>query len=369
MIKVLNVFGTRPEAIKMAPVVLELARRAKTFESRICVTAQHREMLDQVLQVFRIKPDYDLNLMRANQTLTNVTSSVLNGMPPVLADYRPDWILVQGDTTTAMAAALAAYYAKVKVGHVEAGLRTYDKYAPFPEEMNRRIAGNIADLHFAPTAAARENLIREGVPSSRVHITGNTVIDALQFAASLPHTAGEAYEDVDWSKKVVLVTAHRRENFGQPMLDIMEAIRCVAERFERECHIIYPVHPNPNVRSVAHEKLGKSPNVKLLEPLDYHPLVQILKRCHCVCTDSGGLQEEAPGLGKPVLVLRNVTERPEGVEAGCVKLVGTDKTRIERELARLLTDADAYREMATARNPYGDGTAARRIAALLSEYT
>lgn len=366
--KVLSIFGTRPEAIKMAPVVKELKKHSNTIESVVCVTAQHRQMLDQVLELFNIKPDYDLNLMRPNQTLAQITATALTEIDAVLRTEKPDWVLTQGDTTTAMVGALAGFYHQamgVKVGHVEAGLRTWDKLQPFPEEINRKIADAVCDLHFAPTQLSRDNLLREGMNESSVIVTGNTVIDALLEVAA---------QDYDWEtsalaavprdkqagKRLILITAHRRENFGQPLEQICKALKEIAISFD-DVHLVYPVHLNPNVQTIVRAELSGVANITLLEPLDYLPLVQLMKASYLVLTDSGGLQEEAPGLGKPVLVLREVTERPEGVEAGTVKLVGTDKDRIVRETARLLEDVDEYGKMSRAVNPYGDGRASERI--------
>ncbi len=392
MIKILSVFGTRPEAIKMAPVVKELEKYPGQIISKVCVTAQHREMLDQILDLFNIIPDYDLNLMRPNQTLEQLTASVLTELTPIIGAERPDWLLVQGDTTTVMAASLAAFYQGVKVGHVEAGLRTGDKRQPFPEEINRRIAGVIADLHFAPTDWARDNLLQEGVAPASIVKTGNTVIDALQWVASLPPTPEvtellQRLDIVDKETKpaqslpqgkreekrhsprshtistprLILVTAHRRENFGQPLENICGALKEIAERYRDDVHIVYPVHLNPHVQKPVYRLLGDVPHVTLLPPLDYLPLVHLMKRSYLVITDSGGIQEEAPGLGKPVLVLRKKTERPEGVKAGTVQLVGTGKAEIVYETARLLDDDDAHTKMAQAVNPYGDGQSAKRI--------
>lgn len=363
--RVLTVFGTRPEAIKMAPVVLALAR-TPGIEARVCVTAQHRGMLDQALSLFGIRPDYDLDVMQANQTLNHITTAVLNGMDGILADFAPDRVLVHGDTTTTFAASLAAFYRKVPVGHVEAGLRTGDVYAPWPEEMNRRLADAIADLYFAPTESAARNLKTEGRPAGRILVTGNTVIDALL------HVVGLLHGDADLSRRIaaqfpflghgrrlVLVTGHRRENFGAGFDRICTALARLAER--PDVQIVYPVHLNPNVREPVNRILGGHPNVRLLEPLDYLPFVHLMDRAHLIVTDSGGIQEEAPALGKPVLVMRDVTERPEAVEAGTVRLVGTDGAAIVREATRLLDDEDAYRTMSRAHNPYGDGHAAERI--------
>lgn len=404
--RVLSIFGTRPEAIKMAPVVRVL-EQTPGIESLVCVTAQHRQMLDQVLNLFHIIPDYDLNLMRPDQSLAQLTAAVFEGLDPVLAETQPHWVLVQGDTTTVMAAALTAYYRRIRVGHVEAGLRTGDKWQPFPEEINRRVAGVTADLHFAPTEKSRQNLLHEGVPDENITVTGNTVIDALQAVARLPVNEGfldylaslgipEPFrrpdvlsgppdvlsgppdvlsgEHVDLANqpsgpRLVLVTAHRRENFGQPLEDICAALRCLAETYGPELQLIYPVHLNPNVQEPVQRLLGDVANITLLPPLDYFPMVHLLKQTTLLLTDSGGLQEEAPGLGVPVLVMRRVTERPEGVEAGTVRLVGTDTETILRESRRLLDDAEAHRAMAQAVNPYGDGKAARRIVWSLLEHS
>ena len=375
--RVLSIFGTRPEAIKMAPVVRAL-EQTPGIESLVCVTAQHRQMLDQVLNLFRIIPDYDLNLMHPDQSLAELTAAVFEGLDPVLAETRPHWVLVQGDTTTVMAATLAAYYRRIRVGHVEAGLRTGDKWQPFPEEINRRVASVTADLHFAPTENSRQNLLREGIPTEIISVTGNTVIDALKAVARLPVTAGfldyltslgipEPFRraatpaEPHSGPRLVLVTAHRRENFGQPLENICTAMRSLAETYGPEIHLIYPVHLNPNVQEPVQRMLGDVPNITLLPPLDYLPMVHLLKQTTLLLTDSGGLQEEAPGFGVPVLVMRQVTERPEGIEAGTVRLVGTEPETILRESRRLLDDAEAHSAMAKAVNPYGDGRAAARI--------
>lgn len=388
-VKVLTIFGTRPEAIKMAPVIRELQRRSdgSDLESLVCVTAQHRQMLDQVLHLFGIGPDYDLNLMEKNQTPTQVASAVLAQLEPILKKERPDWVLVQGDTTTVAAASLAAFYAGAKVGHVEAGLRTHNKWQPFPEEINRRVAGVIADLHFAPTKRARDNLLREGVPEKQIIVTGNPVIDALNWVAEQPPTSevseslmglgiGEemavgihnrGVEEYP-SSHLILVTAHRRENFGRPLENICLALRDIALQYDHRVQIVYSVHLNPNVQETVHRILGNVPNVILAPPLDYQLLVQMMKRSYLILTDSGGIQEEAPALGVPVLVLREVTERPEAVEAGTVRVIGSDRERIVSETARLLDEVQAYEEMARAVNPYGDGNATERIVgALLGE--
>jgi UDP-N-acetylglucosamine 2-epimerase (non-hydrolysing) len=362
MLTVLSIFGTRPEAIKMAPVVRALARRGGSVRSLVCVTAQHRQMLDQVLDVFAIRPDADLDVMRPDQGLSQLTASVIEKLDPVVKSMRPDWILVQGDTTTVMAASLVAFYNRVRVGHVEAGLRTFDKHNPFPEEINRRVTDVVTDLCFAPTEGSRQNLLREGVPDAAIRVTGNTVIDALLEIQSRDY----AWQDgplaaVPRDRRLVLITAHRRETFGAKLLDLLAAIRQLADRHAGDCHFVYPVHPNPNVRGPVHEALGGHPNVTLLEPLDYVPLVHLMKHSTLILTDSGGIQEEAPALGVPVLVLRDVTERPEGVAAGTARLVGTDTARVVGEASRLLDDAAAHATMAKAVNPYGDGHAAERI--------
>lgn len=359
--RVLTVFGTRPEAIKMAPVVRALARRSHEFESIVVSTGQHREMLDSVLRLFQIEPDCDLGVMRPNQTLAGITASVLEKLDPILADVRPDWVLVQGDTTTAMAGSMAAFYRRIPVGHIEAGLRTADRAQPFPEEINRRITGVVADLHFAPTAWAADNLLREGVPGESVLVTGNTVIDAIQDVSQrrFDPTGTDLAAVAATSKRVIVVTAHRRESFGDGMLQICAALAELANR--DDVHIVYPVHLNPQVQEPVRRLLGEHPNITLLPPQDYRPMVWLLQRSSLVITDSGGLQEEAPGLGKPVLVLRERTERPEGVEAGTVKLVGTDRRTIIDAASTLLDDRLAYGRMANAVNPYGDGRAAERI--------
>ena len=368
--RVLSVFGTRPEAIKMAPVVKALAG-APGIDSGVCVTAQHRAMLDQVLDLFGIDPEFDLDIMRDNQDLAHITSAVLDGMIGVLDDFQPDRILVHGDTTTAFAASLAAFYRKIPVGHVEAGLRTGDVYAPYPEEMNRRLSDAIADMFFAPTETARANLIAEGAADARIFVTGNTVIDALLSVtamlrddAMLRRRMEDRFQSLDRQRRMILVTGHRRENFGPGFEAICAALAELAGRNDVE--IVYPVHLNPNVSEPVHRILDDLANIHLIEPLDYLPFVYLMERAHLVLTDSGGIQEEAPSLGKPVVVMRDVTERPEAVEAGTVKLVGTDRDAIVGECARLLDDEAAYRTMSRAHNPYGDGTAAKRIVKELS---
>ncbi len=359
-IRVMTVFGTRPEAIKMAPLVKELDSRSD-IESICCVTAQHREMLDSVLHIFGITPDYDLNIMEPRQTLSTITSKCLLGMESVLLEAKPDLILVHGDTSTTFAGALAAFYHQIKVGHVEAGLRTWDKYSPWPEEMNRRMVGDIADLHFAPTEANRANLAREDIKDG-VFVTGNTVIDALKTTVREDFTFHtELLNQLDYGKKVVLVTCHRRENYGEPMAHIMTALRRVAETYE-DVELVYPVHLSPVVREAAGKYLSGHDRIHLIDPLDAQEMHNLMARSYLVMTDSGGLQEEAPALGKPVLVLRRETERPEAVTAGTVKIAGTDTDTIFSMASELLTDEGAYRAMAHAVNPYGDGHACRRIA-------
>jgi UDP-N-acetylglucosamine 2-epimerase (non-hydrolysing) len=360
-IRVMTIFGTRPEAIKMAPLVTELHRRSG-IEAICCVTAQHRQMLDAVLEIFRIQPDYDLNIMQPRQTLSTITTKCLLGMEGVLEQARPDLVLVHGDTSTTFAGALAAFYQKIAVGHVEAGLRTYDKYSPFPEEMNRKLVGDIADLHFCPTAANRENLRKEGICEG-VFITGNTVIDALKttVAPDFRFTT-QLLNQLDYTgRKVILVTCHRRENYGRPMEDIMAALAHLAGAHP-EVELVYPVHLSPVVQECAHRHLDGIGNVHLIPPLDVEEMHNLMARCYLVMTDSGGLQEEAPALGKPVLVLRRETERPEAVEAGTVKVAGVAYDDIVALADGLLEDSDAYRAMAHAVNPYGDGFACRRIA-------
>ncbi len=365
---VCTVIGTRPEAIKMAPVIAELARHDAQIRSRVYVTAQHRDLLDQALCLFGIVPAADLDLMRENQTPNEVMAHILKSLPAVFRAERPDWVLVQGDTTTVAATALAAFHAGIRVGHVEAGLRTYDKREPFPEEINRRIAGVIADLHFAPTRHTAENLLRERVPETCIRVTGNTVIDALRHISSLHFDDPEGLlTAIPRSSRLILVTAHRRENFGARLEGICMGLRELSERYGDRVVIAYPVHPNPNVRQPVEEMLGSRPGIHLLPPLDYLAMVHLMSRADLVMTDSGGLQEEAPGLNKPVLVLREQTERVEAVEAGTVKVIGTDRKRIVAEASKLLDDPDAYAAMASAANPYGDGHAAARIVAALLE--
>ncbi len=357
--KVLTVIGTRPEAIKMAPLIRELAGRPG-IEAQLCVTAQHRQMLDQVLDAFRITPDYDLNIMKRGQTLDDITTEALRGVGSVINETQPDLVLVHGDTTTAFAAALAAYYRQVAIGHVEAGLRTNEKYCPFPEEMNRQLVDRLADLFFAPTERSRENLLAENVPPEKIFVTGNTVIDALSTTVRTDYTHPEL-ERIAPGERMILLTAHRRENLGEPLRRIFRAVRRLVGEM-RTLHVIYPVHLNPEVRSAAKEILWECERVRLIEPLDVLDFHNFMARADLILTDSGGVQEEAPSLGKPVLVLRDTTERPEGIRAGTLKLVGTDEVRIFREALRLLSDPEVYRRMSRASNPYGDGHASERIA-------
>lgn len=365
--KVAVVVGTRPEAIKMAPVIKELERRR--LGHVLIVTAQHRDMVDQGLAVFGIQPRHDLDIMQHNQDLFHTTVQVLERMRKVLEEERPDVVLVQGDTTTTFAASLAAYYLRIPVGHVEAGLRTWDKFNPYPEEVNRQLTGRIADLHFAPTARARENLLKEGVHPDRITVTGNTVIDALFMTVDPAFRFTEApLNAVDFSaRKVILLTAHRRENFGQPLRDILTACRHLLETHD-DLELVYPVHPNPNVRNAALEVLGGVPRAHLVEPLNYRLFVQVMNRSCLILTDSGGVQEEAPSLGKPVLVLRSTTERPEAVTAGTALLVGTESAAIIRDVERLLNNPDAYKSMSARSNPFGDGRAAGRIVDVLQNH-
>lgn len=367
-LRILSVIGTRPEAVKMAPVVQTL-RQTPGIASIVCVTAQHREMLDQVLNLFGIIPDIDLGLMKPNQSLAEITAAIFTHLDPVIRDVQPDWILAQGDTTTVMATALLAYYHRVKFGHVEAGLRTGDKFQPFPEEINRRVAAAAADLHFAPTEWSKQNLLKENIPAERIIVTGNPVIDALRQVAEKPAPAGvESLLQRVENRRLILVTAHRRENFGQPLEDICAALKTLAEAYTEQIHIIYPVHLNPNVQKTVYPRLSGVPNITLLPPLDYLPMVHLMKRATLVLTDSGGIQEEAPGFGVPVLVLRATTERPEGIAAGTVKLTGTATASIVREARILLDNPMEHARMSQAANPYGDGQAAGRIVESILHY-
>lgn len=361
MLKVMTVFGTRPEAIKMAPVVKAL-EAAPDMEAIVTVTAQHREMLDQVLHLFSITPDYDLNIMSAGQTLYDVTTKALLGLKDVLEEAKPDVVLVHGDTTTTFAGALAAFYQEIPVGHVEAGLRTGNIYSPFPEEMNRKLTGSLTTYHFSPTSSAEKNLLKENISSEHLYVTGNTVIDALRTTVKEGyHFEEELLNSLDYEqKRIILVTTHRRENLGEPMRHVYRAIRRLVHEFE-DIEVVFPVHRNPKVRSIVAEELGDTERVHLIDPLEYEPFANLMARSYLLMTDSGGIQEEAPALGKPVLVLRNTTERPEAVTAGTVKLVGTDEEAVFMTARRLLSDKEAYASMANSVNPYGDGEASRRI--------
>ena len=359
MIKVMSIFGTRPEAIKMAPLVKELEKR-KEIESIVCVTAQHRQMLDQVLETFNIKPDYDLNIMKQGQTLSDITTRTLLGLENVIKEVQPDIILVHGDTTTTFAGALAAFYNQVAIGHVEAGLRTNDKYSPFPEEMNRQMVDCMTDMYFAPTDISKENLLKENIEEEKIYVTGNTAIDAMSTTIDKNYS----HKELEWIKeneKMILLTAHRRENLGEPMRNIFKAIRRIVDEFS-DVKVIYPIHLNPKVRSVANEIFAGCDKVKLIEPLEVFDFHNFQNKSYIILTDSGGIQEEAPSLGKPVLVLRDTTERPEGIKAGTLKLVGTDEDTIYEETKKLLLDKKEYEKMSHASNPYGDGHASEKIA-------
>jgi len=364
-IKVMTIFGTRPEAIKMAPLVLELKKRPEEFEAIVTVTAQHREMLDQVLSIFDIQPDYDLNIMKDRQTLMDVTTRGLEGLDDVMKKVKPDIVLVHGDTTTTFIAGLAAFYNQIQVGHVEAGLRTWNKYSPYPEEMNRQLTGVLADLHFAPTDKSAANLQAENKKEERIFVTGNTAIDALKT------TVKETYEHEVLTKlgddRLILLTAHRRENLGQPMKNMFRAVKRIVDEHE-DVQVVYPVHLNPVVRETANDILGNDPRIHLIEPLDVIDFHNFAERAHIILTDSGGVQEEAPSLGVPVLVLRDTTERPEGIEAGTLKLAGTEEETIYTLAKELLTDEDVYKQMSQASNPYGDGLASKRICDAISYY-
>jgi UDP-N-acetylglucosamine 2-epimerase (non-hydrolysing) len=362
------VFGTRPEAIKMAPVITEVGGYPDLLEPVIVVTGQHRQMLDQVMRVFNLEPDYDLGVMEENQTITNIVTKSMTGLEEVLLREKPDMLLVQGDTSTVLAAALEAFYYKVPVGHIEAGLRTFDKWSPFPEEMNRKLTTSLADLHFAPTRTAAKNLLDELVPQDKIHLTGNTVIDALLAVARRSFSLEKAGIKLAPGRKTILVTAHRRESFGQPLRHICAAIKRLAEKYRNEIEFVFPVHRNPLVSGVVNELLGEVQNVSLIEPLDYEAFVHLMKASYLILTDSGGVQEEAPSLGKPVLVLREKTERPDAVAAGTVKLVGMDEQVVFEETDRLLRDRSAYESMTHQVNPYGDGLASERIVGAILHY-
>lgn len=367
-IKVMTVFGTRPEGIKMAPII-KVMENISEIDNTICITAQHREMLDQVLNLFQIEPDYDLNIFKPGQSLTEITMRALEGLEKVIMEVKPDVLLVQGDTSTVFAGALAAFYQKIKIGHVEAGLRSGNLYSPYPEEANRKLTGILTDFHFAPTNTNRDNLLKEGYPEDKIFITGNTVIDALQYAVKedykfqLPLLNGINYRE----KKVILLTSHRRENIGKPMENIFSAINQIALEYE-DVEVVFPIHLNPKVREIANRIFKENRRVHLIEPLDYEPFTNLMAKSYLVVTDSGGLQEEAPSLGKPVLVVREETERPEGIEAGTAKLVGTDYNNILNEIDTLITDKKEYNKMANAVNPYGDGKASERIVDIILKH-
>lgn len=372
MKKNLIIFGTRPEAIKMAPLVKGFLKHEDKFVTKVCITAQHREMLDQVLDFFEIEPSYDLDLMKPNQNLYSLTSDIITSLKPVLEDFQPDYVYVHGDTTTTMAASIAAFYSGAKVCHVEAGLRTFNKLSPFPEEMNRSVTGRIADFHFSPTITSKENLIRENINEKAILVTGNTVIDALQFSTNKVNSSSFTDEEietlkttVDPSKKIILVTGHRRENHGQGFINICKALKHIAEA-HADCQIIYPVHLNPNVQKPVYELLDGVDNIKLIAPLSYPAFVWLMNKSYLIITDSGGVQEEAPSLGKPVLVMRNTTERPEAVDAGTVLLVGTNTKKIIQETKNLLHNKGSYDAMSILHNPYGDGTACKKIVKFIS---
>lgn len=366
--KVLAIFGTRPEAIKMAPLVKELLKDEE-LETKVAVTAQHREMLDQVMACFDIVADYDLNIMKHGQTLADITSTALKGLMNIIHEEKPDVVFVHGDTTTTFAGALAAFYEQTAIGHIEAGLRTGDKYAPYPEEMNRCLTGVLTDYHFAPTETAKNNLLASGVPENRILVTGNTVIDALlQTVEKHCDLAQYGLPDVDWQKKVILLTCHRRENWGQPMEEIFAAVAEIADEYKDTVEIVYPIHKNPLVREIAHKHLDGKVNVHFCEPLDYQPFAKLMSKSYLVLTDSGGMQEEAPALGKPVLVLREVTERPEAIAAGTAMLIGNSKDRVKAGIKELLDNEVTYHAMAHAANPYGDGTASAQIVAGIKKF-
>ncbi len=367
-IKVLTVFGTRPEGIKMAPII-KVMEKTEGIENIICITAQHREMLDQVLNIFDIEPDYDLNIFKPGQTLTEITTRALEGLEKVIIETKPDVLLVQGDTTTVFSGALAAFYQKVKIGHVEAGLRSGNLYSPYPEEANRRLTGVLTNFHFAPTENNRQNLLREGYSDDRIFITGNTVIDALNYVVKEDYEFKDSnLNNIDYkNKRVILLTSHRRENIGKPMEDIFSAVRDIVNKYS-DVELIFPIHLNPKVRNIAHRVFDNQERVHIIEPLDYEPFTNLMARSYLVVTDSGGLQEEAPSLGKPVLVIREETERPEGIEAGTAKLVGTQYDNVYKELDILLSNEEEYHKMANAVNPYGDGKASERIVDIILKY-
>jgi len=372
MKKILFVVGTRPEAIKIAPLIIKCKQYPNLFDVKVCLTAQHRQMLDQVMAFFNITADYDLNLMKPNQNLHSLTADIIVALKPIYEEFKPHWVLVHGDTTTSTAAALAAFYSGISVAHVEAGLRTFNKLAPFPEEMNRNITGRIADLHFAPTKTSKQNLLKEAINPDTIFITGNTVIDALKLGLSIVNETEnseivELRSVVDFTKKIILVTGHRRENFGEGFENICAALQTIAKKNKHEVEIVYPVHLNPNVQTPVNKLLANESNIKLIQPLNYEAFIWMMNKSYLIITDSGGVQEEAPSLGKPVLVMRDITERPEAVEAGTVILVGTNQLKITETACKLLDNKDYYTQMSGKHNPYGDGLASDRIVKILNE--
>ncbi|HPH23094.1 MAG TPA: UDP-N-acetylglucosamine 2-epimerase (non-hydrolyzing) [Chitinophagaceae bacterium] len=372
MKKILFVVGTRPEAIKIAPLIIKCKQYPNLFDVKVCLTAQHRQMLDQVMAFFNITADYDLNLMKPNQNLHSLTADIIVALKPIYEEFKPHWVLVHGDTTTSTAAALAAFYSGISVAHVEAGLRTFNKLAPFPEEMNRNITGRIADLHFAPTKTSKQNLLKEAINPDTIFITGNTVIDALKLGLSIVNETEnseivELRSVVDFTKKIILVTGHRRENFGEGFENICAALQTIAKKNKHEVEIVYPVHLNPNVQTPVNKLLANESNIKLIQPLNYEAFIWMMNKSYIIITDSGGVQEEAPSLGKPVLVMRDITERPEAVDAGTVILVGTNQLKITETACKLLDDAEYYIQMSGKHNPYGDGLASDRIVKILNE--
>ena len=372
MKKILFVVGTRPEAIKMAPLIIKCKQYPNLFTVKVCLTAQHRQMLDQVMAFFNITADYDLNLMKPNQNLHSLTADIIVALKPIYEEFKPNWVLVHGDTTTSTSAALAAFYSGISVAHVEAGLRTFNKLAPFPEEMNRNITGRIADLHFAPTKTSKQNLLNEAINSASIFITGNTVIDALKLGLSIVNEAEnneivQLKSIVDFNKKIILVTGHRRENFGEGFENICAALQSIAKKYPNDVEIVYPVHLNPNVQIPVNKLLANEANIKLVQPLNYEDFIWMMNKSYLIITDSGGVQEEAPSLGKPVLVMRDITERPEAVEAGTVILVGTNQLKITETACKLLDNKDYYTQMSGKHNPYGDGLASDRIVKILNE--
>ncbi|MCB0207977.1 MAG: UDP-N-acetylglucosamine 2-epimerase (non-hydrolyzing) [Anaerolineae bacterium] len=369
MLTILTIIGTRPEAIKLAPVIRQLQQHPECVRSLVCVTGQHRDLLNPMLAWFNIKPDYDLNLMRSQQTLAYLTSAILEALDKILSQERPDWVLVQGDTTTALAGALAAFYQKIKVGHVEAGLRSGNRHQPFPEEINRRMIDQLATLHFTPTKTTEQNLLQEGLPAKTIHITGNTVIDALlETISNHNHRPNGSLTTIPQDRRLILVTTHRRENFGEPLHNICLAVRELAHTVQ-DSHFVLPVHPNPQVTTTVQRVLSQTPNVSLIKPLDYVSLTHLMRRCYLILTDSGGIQEEAPSLGIPVLVLRTETDRPEAAEAGVARIIGTNKTEILCEVKQLLNNESLYKRMSKVTHIYGDGQAARRIVNILLTWT